>query len=104
MAIFLDTGFIVALKNNVDIHHDHAVRIMERSLKNEFGTIYTSTFVFDEIVTLILIRLHLLNIAIAVGKYLLNSRKIHLINVDQKTSKWDNHFGRHRHATTFQSH
>jgi len=88
MAIFLDTGFIIALKNSSDIHHEHAVSLMERSLKNEFGTIYTSTFVFDEVVTLILIRLKFSEIAVAVGRYLMESRKIHLINVtDQDFQK-----------------
>ncbi len=84
MGVFLDTGFILAFKNADDKNHDIAQNWMIRFLKNEFGEIYTSTYVFDELVTLALVRLRNEEFAKNVGEYLLNSHRIQLINLDHK--------------------
>jgi predicted nucleic acid-binding protein len=81
MAVFLDTGFILAIKNSDDVHHLEAQTWMKRFLKSEFGTIYTSTFVFDEVVTLALVRLKRADLAISLGKYILESRRINLVEL-----------------------
>ena len=57
---------------------------MKWFLKNEFGEIYTSTYVFDEIVTLALVRLQNEEFAKNIGEYLLNSLRIQLLSLDQK--------------------
>ena len=49
MAVFLDTGFLLAVKNKDDKNFQTAQSWMRRFLKNEFGVIYTSTLVFNEI-------------------------------------------------------
>ncbi len=79
--MFLDTGFILAIKNRDDEHHVLAKEWMTRFLKNEFGIIYTSTFIFDEVVTLALVRLKRDDLAISVGKYILDSPRIHLVDL-----------------------
>ena len=84
MGVFLDTGFILAFKNADDKNHDIAQNWMTRFLKNEFGEIYTSTYVFDELVTLALVRLRNEEFAKNIGEYLLNSIRIQIINLDQK--------------------
>ncbi|NMC06046.1 MAG: type II toxin-antitoxin system VapC family toxin [Candidatus Lokiarchaeota archaeon] len=81
MAVLLDTGFILAIKNRDDDNHDASQNWMKRFLKNEYGTIYTSNFVFDEVVTLALVRLKRSDLAISLGKYLLESPRIHLVDV-----------------------
>jgi predicted nucleic acid-binding protein len=90
MAVFLDTGFILAIKNRDDEHHQASIDWMKRFLKNEFGTIYTSNFVFDEVVTLALVRLKRADLAISIGKYILTSPRIHLVDVtrDQFQPAW----------------
>ncbi len=57
MAVFLDTGFLLAVKNKDDKNFQTAQSWMKRFLKNEFGVIYTSTLVFNELVTLALVRI-----------------------------------------------
>ena len=81
MGVFLDTGFILALKNKDDKNFTIAQTWMKRFLKNEFGKIYTSTFVFNELVTLALIRIKRVDFAKNLGDYLLNSIRIKLIGL-----------------------
>ena len=81
MGVFLDTGFILALKNKDDKNFTIAQTWMKRFLKNEFGKIYTSIFVFNEIVTLALIRIKRADFAKNLGNYLLNSPRITLIGL-----------------------
>ena len=81
MGVFLDTGFILAFKNKDDKNFTTAQSWMKRFLKNEFGQIYTSTFVFDELVTLTLIRIKRADFAKNLGEYLLNSPRINVIGL-----------------------
>ena len=67
-----------------DKNHDIAQNWMIRFLKNEFGEIYTSTYVFDELVTLALVRLRNKEFAKNIGEYLLNSLRIQIISLNQK--------------------
>ena len=91
MAVFLDTGFILALKNKNDKNFEIAQSWMKRFLKNEFGVIYTSTLVFNELVTLALVRIKRADFAINLGNYLLKSRKIKIISLtdDDFKDSWD---------------
>jgi len=79
MAVFLDTGFILALKNKDDKNFAIAQSWMKRFLKNEFGQIYTSSFVFDELVTVALVRIKRPDFAISIGNYVLKSPRINII-------------------------
>ncbi len=79
MAIFLDTGFLLALKNEDDKNFAIAQSWMERFLKNEFGQIYTSVFIFNELVTLALVRIKRPDFAKNIGEYILESPRINLI-------------------------
>lgn len=80
MAVFLDTGFLLAVKNKDDKNFQIAQSWMRSFLKNEFGEIYTSTLVFNELVTLALVRIKHPDFAINLGNYILKSRKIKLIS------------------------
>ena len=87
MAVFLDTGFLLALKNKDDKNFESAQSWMKRFLKNEFGQIYTSTFVFDELVTLALVRIKRADFAKNIGEYILKSSKINLIHATHEDFK-----------------
>jgi len=54
LSIFLDTSFILAFANDADKFHNQALELAESIKKMEFGSIFTSTYVFDESVTLAL--------------------------------------------------
>ena len=88
LAVFLDTGFLLALKNKDDKNFKTAQSWMKRFIKNEFGQIYTSVFIFDELMTLALVRIKRPDFAQNIGEYLLNSPRINLIGfTDEDFSK-----------------
>ncbi len=84
MSVFLDTGFILALKNSVDKNFESTQFWMRRFLKNEFRQIYTSFFIFNELVTFTLIRIKNPNFTKNIREHILISQKINLLNVDQE--------------------
>lgn len=69
MAVFIDTGVFVALRNADDELHLKSKELMRKALKAEFGKIYTSDYIIDEAVTLALVRTRRLELAIDIGKF-----------------------------------
>lgn len=76
MAVFIDTGVFVALRNADDQLHPRSKQLMKKALKSEFGTVYTSDYVIDEAVTTALIRTRRHHLAVDIGKYILQSPRI----------------------------
>lgn len=56
MAVFLDTGFLVALCHQADIFHVRATQLLENMSTGQFGLIYSSSYILDEAATLTLVR------------------------------------------------
>ncbi len=83
MVVFLDTGFILAIRNSDDINHIKATKIMKECLSGKFGRIIVSNFVFDETVTLTLVRTHNKNLVKDIGDYILNSPRINLLHLSE---------------------
>lgn len=75
MAVFIDTGVFVALRNADDELHARSKEQMKKALKAEFGRIYTSDYVIDEAVTTALVRTRRHDLAIDVGKYIIESQR-----------------------------
>lgn len=75
MSIFIDTGIFVAFHNTEDQNHSRAVEFLEQVAKGEYGSAYTSGYVFDEAVTLALMRARKPIIATAVGELILGKSK-----------------------------
>ena len=78
MAVFIDTGVFVAIRNKKDTNHQRAKDLMRRALRAEFGLIHTSDYVFDEAVTTALARTRNHQIALNTGRYILSSPRIEL--------------------------
>ncbi len=76
MAIFLDTGIFVAVRNVRDADHARASGLLERTLTGEFGTAYTSDYVVDEAVTNALFRTGDHKVALDVGRLVIDSPRI----------------------------
>lgn len=76
MAIFVDTGVFVALRNADDEYHERSVGLMRRALRSEFGRIYTSDYVIDEAVTTALVRTRRHDLAVDVGEYIIESPRV----------------------------
>lgn len=82
MSVFLDTCVFVAAKLEKDKDHQKAVKILENALKNDFGKIYTSDYIFDETVTLLLMRTKTNKIIRDFGNSILSSPNIEIIKID----------------------
>jgi predicted nucleic acid-binding protein len=76
MTAFVDTGIFVALRNADDENHQQAKELMRKALKAEFGRIYTSDYIIDEAVTTALVITRRYDLALDMGKYIIESSRI----------------------------
>lgn len=76
MAVFIDTGVFVALRNADDELHTRSRELMKKALKGEYGRTYTSDYVIDEAVTTALVRTRRHDFAVDIGKYIIESPRI----------------------------
>lgn len=71
MTVFLDTGIFVAFHNTRDANHTRAMQIIKTLIEGGLGTAYTSDYIFDEAVTVALVRTGRSENALAVGRMIL---------------------------------
>ncbi len=64
-----------------------AVELLKKALKGEYGEPYTSDYVFDEAVTVALVRTGSPRIALDIGNFILSSRKLKILYVDKAVFK-----------------
>lgn len=86
LVVLLDTGFILATRNEDDLNHPQARELMKECLTGKFGHIFVSNFVFDETATLTLIRTRDKRLIEDIGKFILDSPRIKLIHVSETES------------------
>jgi len=84
MAVFVDTGIFVAVRNRKDRNHQRARELMKRALMAEFGVIHTSDYVVDEAVTTALARTRNHQIAVNTGRYILDSERIEKLAISRE--------------------
>lgn len=91
MSAFIDTCLFVAFGNAKDRDHAKAVELMKEAANGEYGQIFSSDYVFDETVTLALMRAKNPATALKAGELFLgNPAKeipslVALISVDKET-------------------
>ncbi len=56
MSVFLDSTFFIAFTNTKDPNHRKAREISEMIKEGQFGSIYISTYIFDEVLAFTLSR------------------------------------------------
>lgn len=71
MTVFLDTGIFLAFHNTRDANHTRALELIKTLVEGGFGTAYISDYVFDEAVTVALVRTGRPENALAVGRMIL---------------------------------
>jgi hypothetical protein len=81
MAAFIDSSVLVAYYNQRDVHHAQAQELLKRGVEGDFGELFISDYVFDETVTVTLVKTGL-DRAVELGDYLLNS-ELTLLRVDE---------------------
>lgn len=89
--IFLDTGFVYAYVNVKESRHNNAKKYMKRILIGEFGSIFVSNFIYDEVLTLSLARTKGCVVGEQIKKFLKRENKgkrvIKMVNVNDALMK-----------------
>ena len=89
MVVILDTGFILALRNKNDQNHEIAINLMKNSLlKGIYGRIILTDYVYDELMTLILVRIKNKQFALDTKNFLLKSKKLTLMKITDEVFKF----------------
>ncbi len=81
MAVFIDTGAFMAYRNKKDVYHSEADDLLRRALQMEFGSIFTTDFIYDETLTLAMVRTGNKTVAKDISKVMLSPR-IGMIIID----------------------
>jgi hypothetical protein len=91
MAVFIDTGIFIALHNADDQNHRRSKELMGRALKGEWGSLYTSDFIIDEALTTALVRTGRHELAVDLGKSIIESPRIIKLTVgaDAFAAAWE---------------
>ena len=93
MILFTDSSAYIAYYNKRDKNHNKAVSLVKRIRNGEFGPviIYTSDYVFDEVVTTILILTKNKDLAIRIGETIKSSKITKIIKVNNEIFQraWD---------------
>jgi len=93
MILFADSSAYIAYYNKRDRNHNKAISLVKRIRSGEFGSviIYTSDYVFDEVVTTILILTRNKDLAIKIGEAIRSSRITKIVKVDNEIFQkaWD---------------
>lgn len=71
MSVFVDTGVFVAFQNTRDKNHSRALELVKEIVEGELGTGYTSDYIFDEAVTVALVRTGRPDMALTLGRMIL---------------------------------
>ncbi len=86
--IFLDTSFLLAYFNDRDDHHQKATKIIRDIAAKKYGTTFMTDYIFNETVTVALMRMKDIGKIVWVGNYLLNSLKLMRIEEDVFFDAW----------------
>ncbi len=86
MMIFADSSAYIAYYNKRDKNHNKAVSLVKKIRNREFGPviIYTSDYVFDEVVTTVLLLTKNKDLAIKIGEFIKASKITKIIKVDEE--------------------
>lgn len=71
MSVFIDSGVFTAFHNTRDSNNRRALELMKEIVAGGLGSAYTSDYIFDEAVTLALVRTRRPEIALSVGRMIL---------------------------------
>ena len=87
--IILDTSFVVSYKIEDDTNHRKAAELMKEIAEGKYGEVIISDYIFDEAVTVILVRSKSLSLAVETGNDLRKYANIDKIGNDILDSAWE---------------
>jgi predicted nucleic acid-binding protein len=99
--VFVDTGAFAALADRNDRHHREARRLLRR-LARERRTLVTSTYVVDELLTVVRMRVGQAA-AVRIGERLMQTRWCRIVEVseDMRDAAWQLFVRYHDHVFSF---
>ena len=83
MGVYLDTGYILALKNSSDDNHLAAMEIYKDIKRRIHGDVYTSDYILDETATVALSRSCRLEIVQDIEAFIRHTKWINFIKVSE---------------------
>jgi predicted nucleic acid-binding protein len=86
--ILLDSSLIVAYSNEVDENHAKAKKVVDDVAKEKYGTPVITDYVFDEVVTVMLVRTKSLARVTKLGETLLGATQLVRIDEDLFGAAW----------------
>jgi predicted nucleic acid-binding protein len=81
MSVFVDTGAFLAYRNKKDKYHEVAFKLFRDALEGKYGQMYTSDYIYDEALTLAIVRTNTISVAVDIAKVILSPR-IKMVFVD----------------------
>ncbi|MBS7654970.1 type II toxin-antitoxin system VapC family toxin [Candidatus Bathyarchaeota archaeon] len=87
--ILLDSSFIIAYSNEVDENHNKAFQIAKDIDLGIYGAPVITDYIFDEVVTVMLIKVKNLMKVIELGEALLNATILLEVDKDSFNLAWD---------------
>jgi hypothetical protein len=88
MVILLDSSLIIAYSNEVDENHAKAKKVMDEVARESYGPPIITDYIFDEVVTIMLLRTKSLAHATRLGETLLGATQLVRINDDLFDKAW----------------
>ncbi len=86
--ILLDTSFLIAYFNQRDENHQKAINLVKNIVDQKFGSLCTTDYIFNETVTVSLIRMKSLERAKSIGIILLKALEMIQIGEDVFLEAW----------------
>ena len=91
MSVFIDTNIFAAAKLKNDVDHKRGKALLEEAILGKYGSVLTSDYIFDEIITLLNIRSKRHQLVFEFGNSILTSSSIDIIKVNDEIfeAAWD---------------
>lgn len=86
--IILDTSFLVAYFNQGDENHPKVMKIMEEIVGRKFGPMCMTDYIFNETVTVAMIKMKDLQKATRIGDYTIKALKMIRVGEDTFLQAW----------------
>ena len=86
--IFLDSSLIVAYLNEADENHQKAMQVVRDLAEEKYGSAVISDYIFDEVVTVMLVKSKNLVRVVRLGEKLLSATQLIKIDEDLFNSGW----------------
>jgi predicted nucleic acid-binding protein len=84
MSIFIDTNIFAAAKLKNDRDHKRSKQLLEDAMFGKYGKVFTSDYIFDELMTLLIMRTKNHNLVYEYGNSILLSNIIEIIKINDE--------------------